>query len=115
MNEYQSSIGPLIDKSINESSIQSTNKTTKELETIEGKAFGVEQVILDGKRFVNCTFDGSELVYKGHDVFSLEKNDFTGHLRVRFADYAETTLGVLNALHSAGPEFKELISKTFVD
>ncbi|PEX84078.1 toll/interleukin-1 receptor domain-containing protein [Bacillus cereus] len=115
LKDYQSIIGPLIDKSINETSIGSISKTTKELETIEGRTFGVEQVQLDGKRFVNCTFDGSELVYKGQEAFGLEKNEFKGPPRIAFIDYAGTTLGILKALHSSGPEFKELISKTFED
>lgn len=85
----------------------------KELETVEGQFFGVQQVILDGKRFVNCTFDGSELVFKGKNGFSLESNTFETMPRITFTENAGTTLTVLKALQQ-DPSFRNFISQTFL-
>jgi hypothetical protein len=39
-----------------------------ELEKVENRRFGPgEKVELDGKSFVNCAFDGCEVVYGGQD------------------------------------------------
>lgn len=92
-----------------------TNKKdlkTKELVTIEGQTFRVQQIILDGKRFVNCTFDGCELIYKGEDGFSLEKNTFDKLPRIQFIDYAGNTLNTLKMLND-DPDFKIIIKETF--
>jgi hypothetical protein len=72
---------------------------TKEFETVEGKNFGVQQVEMDGKKFVNCTFDGSELIFRGVDGFSLEKNHFKTMPRITFQDYAGSTFAVISALY----------------
>jgi hypothetical protein len=72
---------------------------TNELETVEGKEFGVQQVEMDGKKFVNCTFDGSELIFRGVDGFGLEKNNFKTPPRITFQDYAGNTLAVISALY----------------
>lgn len=86
-------------------------KKTKGLETVEGQYFGIQQVYLDGKRFVNCKFDGSELIFKGEQGFSLEKNKFLSPPRFTFSHYAAETLTVIKALNKS-PEFKEVIKIT---
>lgn len=86
--------------------------TPKELETIEGKQFGVQQIEMDGKNFVNCTFDGSELIFRGTNGFSLQKNDFKTPPRITFQDYAGNTMAVMKALHK-DPSFRPYIEKTF--
>ena len=41
-----------------------------ELEKIENRRFGPgERVELDGKSFINCAFDGCEVVYGGEETF----------------------------------------------
>lgn len=89
-------------------------KTTKELETIEGQRFGVQQINLDGKRFVNCSFDGSELIFKGENGFALEGNSFNSPPRFRFESYAGTTMAILQALRS-DDAFKKSIEALFSD
>lgn len=84
----------------------------QELETVEGKNFGVQQIEMDGKRFVNCTFDGSELVFRGTDGFSLEGNRFKTPPRIAFQDYAGNTLAVMKALNQDA-SFKSYIESTF--
>lgn len=83
----------------------------KEFETIEGKEFGVQPVEMDGKNFVNCTFDGSELVFRGTNGFNLQKNHFKTPPRISFQDYAATTMVVVKALHK-DPSFRPYIEKT---
>ena len=36
----------------------------KKIRTIEDESFGVQRIIVDGKRFVNCTFRKTELLLK---------------------------------------------------
>ncbi|MGD6796620.1 toll/interleukin-1 receptor domain-containing protein [Metabacillus indicus] len=107
IKEYELEIGQLIDNSIKD------KLNGIPLELIEGKTFGVEQVYLDGNNFVNCIFEGSELVYKGEYGFGLESCKFRGIPRIKFADFAGTTLNVLKTFYNAGPEFREIILKTF--
>lgn len=42
-----------------------------EFEVVDGKEFGVQRVVLDGRKFVSCKFVGSELVYRGDSPFGL--------------------------------------------
>lgn len=83
-----------------------------ELETIEGKSFGVERVYIDGKRFVNCTFDGSELVFEGKSAFALEKNHFKVPPRIAFEANAGITANVMTTLYNTA-EFKIYIEQLF--
>ena len=87
-------------------------KFTKELETIEGKSFVVQQVEMNGKRFVNCSFDGSELVFRGINGFSLEHNTFEVPPRISFQGNAGTTLAVMKVLYG-DQNFRPYIEKTF--
>ena len=82
----------------------------KELLSIEGKQFGVEQVILDGTRFVRCDFHGTEIIYEGQDVFSLERCEFNAP-RFAFSKYAANTIFVLTKMY-ADPAFRPIIEST---
>ncbi len=84
----------------------------EELETIEGKQFGVQQIEMDGKNFVNCTFDGSELVFRGINGFSLQESHFKTPPRITFQDYAGNTIVVMKALHK-DPLFRPYVEKSF--
>lgn len=114
LEDYKSAVEKLIEESINKKSIESTEGAKKELEIIEGQRFGVQQVFLDGKRFLNCTFDGSELVYKGEKGFSLESSHFETPPRIAFTGYAGTTLNVLKAMQNE-EVFRDMILKTLQD
>ncbi len=83
----------------------------KELETVEGKDFGVQQVEMDGKKFVNCTFDGAELIFRGVNGFGLEKNHFKVPPRISFQDCAGNTLSMIKALYQ-DENFKPYIVRT---
>ena len=48
----------------------------KPLRTIKGETFGVQRILVDGKRFVNCNFRKTELVYRGEAGVSLENCSF---------------------------------------
>jgi len=87
-------------------------QATKEFDTIEGKTFGVQPVELDGKNFVNCKFDGSELVFRGRNGFNLQHNHFLTPPRISFQDYAGQTLAVMRALYKE-PAFKLYIQRAF--
>lgn len=91
---------------------QSRPKQPTELTTVEGKEFGVQQIEMDGKRFVNCRFDGSELVFRGKNGFGLEHNTFDNPPRISFQDHAAITLSVMKALND-DPNFSRYIQETF--
>ena len=90
------------------------SRKVQELETIEGAKYGVQRVEIDGKRFVNCEFEGSELIFHGEKSFDLEKNTFKPSPRISFVDYAGTTLMVMKGLHK-DPTFRKIIEASFKD
>lgn len=84
----------------------------KGLITVEGEKFGVQQIVVDGKRFVNCEFDGTELVFKGEQAFSLEGNRFISPPRIAFTEHAGDTVAVLKAFYNTS-EFRPYVAKLF--
>jgi len=83
--------------------------------TITNKTFRVEKEIIDGKQYVNCTFDGAELIFKGTRPFSLNYNKFSRPApRIKFEDSARLTIEMLAALYS-DPVFRPVIEATFED
>jgi len=85
-------------------------RKTSELVKVEGKKFGVQQVVLDGKAFERCEFHGTEAVIEGTDAFSLVKCEFHSP-RFSFSKNAAMTLAVLTKLYS-DTAFRPLIDKT---
>ena len=53
-------------------------KFKKDLRIVRGKSFRHERVIIDGARFIECTFDGVTLVYQGTAYYGFEGNKFLG-------------------------------------
>lgn len=70
-------------------------------------------VILDGKHFTNCSFDGTELVFRGKISFSLSNNNFRA-IRVTFKDDAALTIEAIIAMY-ADESFRPIIEHTFDD
>lgn len=74
-------------------------RTTKELLKVEGKKFGVQQIVLDGKLFERCEFHGTEVVFEGSNVFSLVQCAFHAP-RFSFTKYAAMTLAALTKMYT---------------
>jgi len=89
-----------------------TKDRPKELQTIKGESFGVQRIFIDGKRFVNCKFRGTELVFKGEAGVGLEGCGFFENYRLTFGGPAEMTLNMLKSLYAV-PEFRPRIEGTF--
>jgi hypothetical protein len=89
--------------------VQSYSNKTK---NIANKNYGVERVIVDGKHFVNCTFNGTELVFTGKRGFSLTKNHFKTQPRISFDGNAALTINELIAMYS-DDAFRPIIEITF--
>lgn len=74
----------------------------EELELIENRHFEEEEVPLDGRRFVGCTFTDCVLIYGGgpvsFDPIDLENPEF------RFVGSASRTFSFLNYMVQAGLE-----------
>lgn len=90
---------------------KSEESLPKDLVTVAGMTFGVQQVILDGRKFQKCEFNGTELVFNGDAPFSLENCSLNGH-RITFNKNASTTLQALGALYR-DPAFRPTIENTF--
>lgn len=83
----------------------------KSLRIIKGESFGVQRIIVDGKRFVNCKFRKTELVFRGEASSSLE-NCFYENIGFTFDGPAATTMKILKGLYAV-PNFRPAIEKTF--
>ena len=84
----------------------------KELKPSVGESFGVERVPVDGRHFVRCEFEGSELVFDGRDGFSLENCTFVGPPRFSFGEISSITLQQCVALYH-DPALRPVIAATF--
>jgi hypothetical protein len=84
----------------------------KPLRIIKGESFGVQRIFIDGKRFVNCKFRGTELVFKGEADVGLEGCSFFENHRLTFGGPAQNTLNMLKSLYAV-PEFRPRIENTF--
>jgi hypothetical protein len=89
---------------------QSGDTVVKELEAIEGKRFGVQQIVVDGKKFERCKFDGSEIIFNGKAGFSLIGCQFKSP-RITFASYASNTVNALTLMYK-DPSFKPIVEQT---
>lgn len=95
---------------VNYSARKSKPKLDKELVSVEGKRFGVQQIEVDGKSFVRCEFSGTELIVNGKEGFGFDHCDFK-QPRFTFGEHAGMTLSILTKMY-ADPAFRPLISST---
>jgi len=86
-------------------------KRPKRLRTIEGEEFGVQRVIMDGKRFRNCQFHKTELVFRGEASSAIE-NCALERVGFTFDGPAATTAKILTSLYKI-PQVRPLIDNTF--
>lgn len=83
----------------------------KKLRTIEGESFGVQRIIVDGKRFANCTFRKTELVFRGESSSVLE-NCTLIKPSLTLDGPAATTVRILRSLYKV-PQLQPFIENTF--
>lgn len=81
-------------------------KTSDILEVVEGKKFGVQSVVIDGRDFKRCEFQGTELVFKGEAPFGLSSCSLSD-IYITFQDSAGLTVQALSIL-AADPGLKQL-------
>jgi hypothetical protein len=91
----------------------STIKAPTEFEEVEGKKFGVQQVILDGRTFKRCEFDGAELIFNGENGFNLESNHFKAP-KFTFGNSASNTIAALTSMYK-DPAFRPLVELTLTN
>ncbi|HEY5125460.1 MAG TPA: hypothetical protein VIK14_17150 [Ignavibacteria bacterium] len=85
----------------------------KSLTTVVDKVYGTEKVVLDGKKFINCTFNRTELIIKGQKPFVLGNNKFN-NVFFKFDGNASLTFDVLRKMKN-DPAFKPLLDGIFKD
>ncbi len=89
-----------------------TKDRPKELQIIKGESFGVQRIFVDGKRFVNCTFGKTELVYRGEADVGIENCSFKDPgFTLTFDGPANFTINTLTNLY-ADPGFRPRIENT---
>jgi len=70
-------------------------------ETVQNETFLDTTVMVDGKHFARCTFNGATLVYGGGALPAFDHCTFN-NIRLQFADKAANTLEFLSGLHRGG-------------
>jgi len=83
----------------------------KRLRTIKGESFGVQRIYVDGKLFVNCQFNGTELVFRGEAGVGFEGCTFKG-IRLTLDGPAALTAFLFSKMYSE-PGFQPFIDNTF--
>ena len=71
------------------------------METITDKNFADQEVRLDGREFVGCTFERCKLIYGGGLPFFIGGNAING-CNFEFTGSALNTLNTLRMLHHSG-------------
>jgi len=83
---------------------------SNKIKDIANKTYGVERVVVDGKHFVNCKFDGTELVFTGKKPMGFSKNTMT-NIRIKFEGNAALTTDALIAMYG-DDGFRPIIEAT---
>ena len=81
------------------------------IKDISNRSYGVERVSICGKHFVNCKFDGTELIYDASAPTSMSHCNLSS-MRISFTGSAADTVGYLTALYS-DPAFRPIVEQTF--
>lgn len=77
----------------------------------EGKTFGVQTVVLDGRIFSRCQFNGTKLIFEGKQGTSISNCELNG-ISLGVAGDAERTLLFLTGLYKELPELRPVIDST---
>jgi len=72
-----------------------------DIERVVGAQFGQEEVEADGFEFIDCTFNGTVLVFRGVTPFHIRNGKGRPPV-VSFQDHAETTLIQLASMYRFG-------------
>jgi len=72
-----------------------------DVDCVRDRNFTREAVVLDGKTFVNCRFEGCELIYSGGRPFVF-KNTTADECTMSFVGRAENTVQTLAMMHRFG-------------
>ena len=83
----------------------------KKIKDVSNRSFGVERVNICGKHFVNCKFDGTELIYDASAPTSMSHCNLSS-MRISFTGSAAETVNYLTALYS-DPAFRPIVDQTF--
>lgn len=79
---------------------------------IENRKYDNEVVNLDSNEFINCTFDGCTLVYRGGPLPKFSGNSIDKCIW-NFSDAAELTLRFIAGLYQAGDGGKDVVERMF--
>ena len=82
-----------------------------EPEIIQGRAFGSEEVSLDGKRYVKCSFKSSTLVFRGDNPVSFSETTFLD-VNWKLDGPAALTIDFLAGLYRSSEIGRNLVKNT---
>lgn len=80
------------------------------MELVADKDFGVERVKACGRKFINCKFNGTEILIDGQSELGFENCKFNGP-RFTFVGGAGRTIAILTGMYK-DPSFRPMIDKT---
>jgi hypothetical protein len=70
-----------------------------------------ESVLLDGNEFINCEFQGCNLVYRGGELPRLQQCRFA-RCAWHLEEGAQRTIQFLRSIYHSGPGGRELVEET---
>jgi hypothetical protein len=70
-----------------------------------------ESIVLDGNEFIDCKFQGCELIYRGGELPKLQRCDFT-QCSWKLDGAAKQTILFLRSIYHSGPGGKDLVEGT---
>lgn len=79
---------------------------------IEKQTIGDVREVIDGKDYVDCRFEGTQLVYAGGDLPAFTSCTFQNY-RMTFEGAALNTVTMLRAMADPGSGFEPLIADIF--
>ena len=83
----------------------------KPLRTVKGESFGIQRIFIDGKSFVNCNFNGTELVFKGESGGGFNGCSFKD-IKLTFDSSAGGTIITLKNLYAV-PSLRPFVENAF--
>ena len=75
-------------------------ETQVDLTPVHDKTFGVQRVILDGKLFAHCTFNRTEMIFRGKEPYSMVSCAFND-CKWTLTDNAALTLSNFTAMYAS--------------
>lgn len=79
---------------------------------IEKQTIGERREVIDGKHYIDCRFEGTQMVYTGGELPDFTRCTFQNY-RMTFEGAAQNTLIMLQAMAQPGSGFDPIFAQMF--